>query len=414
MAARGRCGPVLGAALAWRDETAGDSLSRAHEAGLTEGGSGMPTRESRVVGDRYVLTEVIGRGGMAEVYRAEDRVLRRPVAVKMMRDASADARERARFAAEARTLARLSHPGLVPVLDAGTSEERPYLVMELVEGPNLADCCRGVAIEPSRVAAIGAELASALAYVHAARVVHRDVKPSNVLLDQSDRVRLTDFGIARLLSDTSGYTATGTTIGTAAYLAPEQVRGEPVGEAADVYSLGLVLLEALTGERAYQGSPTEAALARLSTPPRIPDSLAEQWQMLLRHMTSLEAPLRPTAEHVAGRLREMAGGADPVTATAVIRREAEATRVLTGPALPGAAGTSSGSGTWRGRDAWSRLSSRPVLAVVAGLVILLALAVGFLAWQRSTQPDGSSDIPSGTPSRLQEPLADLHDAVEGR
>jgi serine/threonine protein kinase len=178
----------------------------------------VPTRESGVIGDRYVLGEVIGRGGMADVYRGEDRVLGRPVAVKVMREVAADPRERARFAGEARTLARLNHPGLVPVLDAGTSQERPYLVMELVEGPSLAECCRGVALGPPRVAAIGAELATALAYVHASGVVHRDIKPSNVLLDRSDRVRLTDFGIARLLSDTSGYTATGTTIGTSSRL----------------------------------------------------------------------------------------------------------------------------------------------------------------------------------------------------
>lgn len=373
----------------------------------------MPTRESGVVGDRYVLSEVVGRGGMAEVYRAEDRVLQRTVAVKVMRDVAADPRERARFAAEARTLARLSHPGLVPVWDAGTSEERPYLVMELVEGPSLADCCRGMALEPLRVAAIGAELATALAYVHTCGVVHRDIKPSNVLLDRSDRVRLTDFGIARLLSDTSGYTATGTTIGTAAYLAPEQVRGERVSAAADVYSLGLVLLEALTGERAYQGSPTEAALARLSTPPRIPDFLSEEWRTLLGQMTSLEEHLRPTADEVAKTLRNIAAGVDPETATAVIRSQAPATRVLTKPALASNAAAAAGEGTWGWRHTRARFSSRPALAAAA-LVTLLVLSGGLLLGQSSEQPDGQSDIPSDVPSRLQEPLQDLHNAVKGR
>ena len=204
----------------------------------------MPTRESGVVGDRYVLNGVVGRGGMADVYRAEDRVLHRPVAVKVMRDVSADPRERARFAAEARTLARLSHPGLVPVWDAGTSEERPYLVMELVEGPR-AWPTAAAAWRWSRLVSRPSVLSWPPRWpMCTCGVVHRDIKPSNVLLDQSDRVRLTDFGIARLISDTSGYTATGTTIGTAAYLAPEQVRGERVNAAADVYSLGLVLLEA--------------------------------------------------------------------------------------------------------------------------------------------------------------------------
>lgn len=373
----------------------------------------MRTRVPSLGGDRYVLNDVVGRGGMADVYRAEDRVLQRTVAVKVMRDVSADPRERARFAAEARTLALLNHPGLVPVWDAGTSDERPYLVMELVVGPNLADCCRGVALEPSRVAAIGAELATALAYVHSCGVVHRDIKPSNVLLDQFDRVRLTDFGIARLLSDTSGYTATGTTIGTAAYLAPEQVRGERVSAMADVYSLGLVLLEALTGERAYQGSPAEAALARLSTPPRIPDWVSEDWRTLLRQMTSLEERLRPTADQVAQTLRDIAAGVDPGTATAVIRSQAPVTRVLTEPALTSTPRAATGDGIRRWTDAWARFSARPVLAAAA-LFTLLLLGGGLLIGQSLGQSDGSSDIPSDVPSRLQQPLQDLHDAVKGR
>jgi serine/threonine protein kinase len=376
----------------------------------------VPTRESGVVGDRYVLGEVIGRGGMADVYRAEDRVLRRPVAVKVMREVAADPRERARFAGEARTLARLSHPGLVPVLDAGTSQERPYLVMELVEGPSLAECCRGVALDPPRVAAIGAELATALAYVHACGVVHRDIKPSNVLLDRSDRVRLTDFGIARLLSDdASGYTATGTTIGTAAYLAPEQVRGERVGAAADVYALGLVLLEALTGERAYRGSPTEAALARLSTPPPMPRSLPEEWRVLVRQMTTLEEDLRPPAEEVAQRLRDVAVGTDASAATAVIRRQAPGTRVLIEPAP----GVDTAPALVQGRRRWAALwarfpSIRPAVAALAVFTVVLVVAAAFMFASTSDRPNADADVPADTPNRLKEPLQDLHDAVKGR
>jgi serine/threonine protein kinase len=272
-----------------------------------------------------------------------------------------------------------------------------------------------VALDPPRVAAIGAELATALAYVHACGVVHRDIKPSNVLLDRSGRVRLTDFGIARLLSDTSGYTATGTTIGTAAYLAPEQVRGERVGPAADVYALGLVLLEALTGERAYRGSPIEAALARLSTPPPMPPSLPEEWRVLVRQMTTLKEDLRPPAEEVAQRLRDVAAGTDPSAATAVIRRQAPATRVLGEPAR----GTDTAPALVQGRRRWTALRDRfpslpPAVAALAAFTVVLVLAAAFMFANTSDGPNPDADVPADTPNRLKEPLQDLHDAVTGR
>jgi len=188
-----------------------------------------PTRRVTVLGGRYELAEVVGRGGMADVYRAYDAVLHRDVAVKVLRDLSSDPVAAERFALEARTLARLNHPGLVTVLDAGTSDDRPFLVLEFVDHVTLAECCGGRALDPARVAAIGAQLADALAYVHAQSVVHRDVKPGNVLLAAGDRCLLTDFGIAKLLGEVAAaQTATGFTMGTAAYLSPEQVRGDPV------------------------------------------------------------------------------------------------------------------------------------------------------------------------------------------
>ena len=381
----------------------------------------LPTGAPSVLGDRYELQDLIGRGGMAEVYRARDRVLDRAVAVKLMRALSSTDTERARFSDEARTLARLSHPGLVTVLDAATTGDQPYLVMELVQGPSLAECCQGVALEPDRVAAIGAQLAEALGYAHSRGIVHRDLKPGNVLLAEDDRALLTDFGIARLMSEAARHTATGVTIGTAAYLAPEQVRGEEVGPATDVYSLGLVLLEALTGERAYRGSPTEAALARLTTPPHIPAAVPAAWHALLRAMTALDLDIRPTTGQVAASLRELAAGLDPATATAALRTDTGHTRPLTAPVTAGQQGPPT-AGTMhlrQPRSTWSMPAAKPLISLLerywrwvgAGVVVVM-LAVIVVSSLGDRDPAPSSDLPASVPQRLEQPLQDLHDAVE--
>ena len=272
----------------------------------------MLTQGTGVLAGRYALDEVIGRGGMADVYRATDQVLEREVAVKVLRADTADESDpdRRRFREEAQMVAALDHPGLVTVLDAGVDDGVPYLVMDLVEGTSLATFCRGRQVAPHRVAYVGAELASVLAYVHEGGIVHRDVKPSNILVGSDGVIRLADFGIARVVTDPNSHTGTGQTIGTAAYLAPEQVRGEPVTAASDVYSLGLVLLEALTGTRAYTGGPMEAALARLDEAPLIPTSLPTGWPALLSRMTAFEPADRPTAQEIVPVLRALEAGAE--------------------------------------------------------------------------------------------------------
>ncbi len=254
-----------------------------------------------LAGGRYELGEVVGTGGMAQVRRATDRVLGRQVAVKMFRD-DLDDDSAARARQEMQTLAALSHPNLVAVHDAGTSEDhQPYLVMELVEGPTLAACCLDGSLDVDRVVEIGTGLADALAYVHSRGIVHRDVKPANVLMAASG-VKLADFGIARIV-DSARHTGTGLTIGTAPYLSPEQVTGEAVGPAADVYALGLVLLECLTGHREYSGAAVETALARLHRQPDVPADLPAPWPGLLRAMTARHAAHRPSAGDVAATLR---------------------------------------------------------------------------------------------------------------
>ena len=264
-----------------------------------------------VIAGRYALERILGRGGMADVHLATDLVLEREVAVKILREHAASEADRERFGEEARLLAALDHPNVVSILDAGITDEQAYLVLELVDGRSLEPFCDGTPIPAHRVAAIGEQLARVLAYVHTRGVVHRDVKPSNVLIGLDGSVRLADFGIARLLAEPHGHTLTGTTVGTAAYIAPEQVRGEKVSPASDIYSLGLVLLESLTGRRTYPGAPLEAAMARLDRSPLIPTSLPTGWPALLSRMTASEPAQRPAADTVATALHAMADAPAP-------------------------------------------------------------------------------------------------------
>jgi hypothetical protein len=260
---------------------------------------------------RYLLGTLLGRGGMADVYRARDRTLGRDVAVKMLREQTGDPSDRERFVAEARTLARLNHPNLVTILDAGVDEDHPYLVLELVTGPTLAEALRksGGGLPLAEVARIGAQLAAALAHCHAAGIVHRDVKPGNILLGPGGRALLTDFGIARLLDDSLLHTRTGFTVGTACYLAPEQVLGEHLTPAVDLYSLGLVLIEAVTGRRTYTGTPIEAAMARLHRRPEIPAGMPPALGGVLHALTASDPAHRPGATEAAVTLSQAVPGA---------------------------------------------------------------------------------------------------------
>ncbi|MEV7202530.1 serine/threonine-protein kinase [Streptomyces griseoluteus] len=255
---------------------------------------------AELVGGRYRLGAGIGRGGAADVYEGVDVRLGRQVAVKFFRAGAEPELER-RFAEEAVLLARLQHPGLVTVYDAGRHQDRAYLVMELVTGRTLRECLASGPLSPRRVAELGAALARALTHVHDAGIVHRDIKPSNVLLDASGAPHLADFGIARLVNATR-HTASDVLIGTAAYLAPEQVMGREIRPAADVYALGLVLLECLKGELEYAGTPLEAAVARVHRSPVVPDSLPTGLARLLHAMTAQDETARPDAPSCASAL----------------------------------------------------------------------------------------------------------------
>lgn len=272
--------------------------------------------EERVFGGRYRVTGTLGHGGMASVYRAVDEQLGREVAVKVFRIGAVDHGERARAEAEMHTLAALRSPSLVTLYDAALDDEDgdSYLVMELVPGSDLDTRLREGPLDTTTTARMGAQVAEGLAAVHAQGIVHRDVKPANVLLESDgEHVKLADFGIA-LLRDAARVTGTGTVIGTAAYISPEQVLGREVTGQADVYALGLLLLQCLTGERPFPGTAVESATARLTRGPEIDQHLPTAWRTLLHVMTAQDPSERPTAAEAARRLRALErDGSAPAT-----------------------------------------------------------------------------------------------------
>lgn len=295
----------------------------------------MADDDSEPLGEqgRYRLGQVLGRGGMSTVYRAHDLVLERDVAIKVFSARASSPEDVRAQQAEARLLASFAHHNLVTLLDAGVDtveggDRQVYLVMELVEGEDLRSRLRHGRLPLDDVAHLGFDLASALEYVHDRGVTHRDMKPSNVLLvnhgaDQRPRVKLADFGVATFegRGDDDGEFVTG----TAAYLSPEQVDGEDAKPASDVYSLGLVLIEALTGVPSYTGSVVESAFARLERDPELPDGLPLDWRAILTGMTSRDMADRPSAGEVALAFRqtivdEKARGTDDGGRAAAARR----------------------------------------------------------------------------------------------
>lgn len=275
---------------------------------------------------RYILTDRVGTGGMATVYRAEDTRLGRIVAIKMIHGGESMLGSADRAHTEKALLAALSHPSLVTLFDAHLDPGGPqYLVMEYVDGPTLADRMAVGPIPPPHLARIARDLADGLDAAHAAGIVHRDVKPSNVLMARTSSrdggrwaAKLADFGIAFSLDGSSRLTTPGTVLGTLTYMAPEQVTDAEPGTAVDVFALGLVVLEALTGEPGYPttGSGRAAAMARLTQPPTIPERVDADWRDLIERMTRLEPGERPSAAEVAQSARALAGRIGPVSAVA--------------------------------------------------------------------------------------------------
>ena len=337
-----------------------------------------------LIAGRYELEQKVGSGGMSKVYRAHDRLLERTVALKILHEHySKDDEYIERFRREARAVAQLTHPNVVTVIDRGEHEGRQFIVFEYIDGENLKQLVeREGPLPPRQVIELGLQIASALASAHARGVVHRDVKPQNVILTDEGRPKVTDFGIARS-SDVESVTLTGTVMGTSEYIAPEQARGELVDFRSDVYSLGAILYELCAGEVPYPGeNPVSVAMRHLHEP--VPSARARRRDIPSR----LDAAIRRA---MAKDPAERFGSMDELIAELEACRrglgDGEETIVLPAPARPR-----------RPRRGARRFVRALVFSLIA-LVLVGAAAVGAfaLAGLFDSSDDGDDGTAAGAP-----------------
>ncbi len=370
----------------------------------------QPVTTPRVFSDRYELTHLVARGGMAQVYRARDRLLDRPVALKVLfPELSVDRAFVERFRREAQAAANLSHPNIVPVFDWGEDDGTYYIVMEYIDGQPLSQALKtGGPMPAARVAQIGARVADALAYAHRHGVVHRDVKPGNVLLTSDEQVKVTDFGIARAVNTEESLTQTGAVMGTATYFSPEQAEGVGVDARSDIYSLGVVLYEMVAGRPPFLGdSPVAVASKHVrEQPPPLRDlsptvppaleaiiarAMAKSADLRYQSAADLRADLqrfvdgRPvsatdpaTTAMLAAAAAAPAAGALDTARTGVLAATPPTQAVPVGDGRPPAPG---GSHVWR----WVLLLVG--LLVVLGLVIYFILhSLGYIGTSKFKMP----------------------------
>jgi serine/threonine-protein kinase len=343
-----------------------------------------------VLAGRYHLQGRIASGGMGEVWRAADTVLERPVAVKLLRsEYSGDADTLARFRAEARHAAAVSHPGIAHVYDYGEGgpDGSPFLVMELVDGPALTELLARGPLDIVQALDVVAQAAAALAAAHAAGLVHRDIKPGNLLVTPGGTVKITDFGIA-YAAGSAPLTRTGALIGTPAYLAPERIVGAAATAASDLYSLGIVEYECLAGTPPFTGTPMQIVLAHQRRalpplPPGVPDPVAA----FVSELTARDPADRPgSAAEVAARARylqaSVTGGRWPATSARPLAAVALGSRALPAGTAPSA-------------NPPAAVADHPVLADAAATVSDAAAAA---AWQGAG--DRGAPAPSGPPTAL--------------
>jgi serine/threonine-protein kinase len=330
-----------------------------------------------LIAGRYELKDLVGTGGMSSVYCAFDTLLERNVALKILHERFNDDEDHVeRFRREARAVAQLSHPNIVTVIDRGETDGKQYIVFELVDGENLKELVeRGGPLPVRRALELGLDVGRALAFAHAQGLVHRDVKPQNVLLDADGRAKVTDFGIARTL-DAVGHTETGTVLGTSHYVAPEQARGEHVDNLTDVYSFGVVLWELLCGEVPYPGdSFLTVAMKHVNEPvpgvlERRPDTPLRLAALVESCMAKLPAERPPSMDVAVAELEACLAELDA-------KDGGEATMIIRKPVA---------------RTSRPRHSRRlPVWPLLLGALVLAAVVAGIVL----TRDDGGGTAPAG-------------------
>lgn len=363
----------------------------------------------RVLSGRYELEHEIGSGGAAVVWRAHDRTLDRPVAIKLLHPGrGSDEGSVTRFQREARAAATLNHRNAVAIYDIGTDGDVTYIVMEHVEGPGLDEVFADGPLEPDVVAAIGFQVAAALGTAHGQGLIHRDIKPANILLAPSGQAKLADFGIAKAFGgDDTTLTQAGTVVGTVAYLAPEQIRGDDVGPQSDVYALGLVLYEAVTGQAPFgKGTAAEVTARRLATdPPAVEEVRPDVPGGLARAITratrldpaerfadggelarALEELLRQEPELLVRRFVAEGAGAEPRDETKVLTAvpvplEEDAETIAISPAHERAGNKAEKEATGEEDATGDRGpvvppdARRPILALVTGVAVIVGAFV---------------------------------------
>ena len=371
------------------------------------------TAQARLLGGRYQVGELLGYGGMAEVHRGRDLRLGRDVAIKMLRtDLARDATFQERFRREAQNSAALNHPAIVAVYDTGeevssTGEKLPFIVMEFVNGRTLKEVLAAEQrIQPRRALEMIADICAALEFSHRHGIIHRDIKPGNVMITQSGQVKVMDFGIARALaSGATTMTQTSAVIGTAQYLSPEQARGEAVDARSDVYAAGCVLFELLVGHPPFVGdSPVSVAYQHVREDPRAPSDINHEVPpdvdaIVLKALAKNPLNRYQSAQEMrADALRAVAGR--PVLATPVMT-EAE-TMAMTGPMRqPQAATTMTRPVQGMPPRQPERKTSSWVMAVLAALGVLAVVALGIgLALARNNDNNNQQTPPTVAMPRL--------------